>query len=94
MLAHRTPTAKTFSHYVQCDDGALQEIIDEIFGEDLDDAAPTTADEEATAPESAQLTRPNRYIQLSSMPADGDESQSDCLCADSRKAMVFRETTV
>lgn len=105
MLA-TTSTGKTFMYHDHCNDGALQEIIDAIFGDELVDAAPPTAahhtdNDEATpavatavTTEPHQITKPNRYIQLSSMPTENDESQSDCLCTDSRKSMVFRETTV
>lgn len=95
-------TGKTFLHHEHYDDSALQDIIDEIFGDELDMVPSTTStthdthedDKSSTEHPNNNMSETNRYIQLNSIPAEEDASNTDCMHSDNPKSLVFRETTV
>lgn len=80
----------------------MQDIIDDIFGDELDLAPCTTSttndthedDKPSTEHPINNLSKTNRYIQLNSIPAEEDATNEDCMHSENQKSMVFRETTV
>ncbi|XP_031633014.1 inositol polyphosphate-5-phosphatase A isoform X2 [Contarinia nasturtii] len=71
----------------------LQEIIDQIFGND-ENTHSDNDDEDAANEESSGIVANSKFIQLSSIKQDVESTSTDCYYPNNGNSVVFRETTV
>lgn len=71
----------------------LQEIIDIIFGGDINGTGANSDDEDADNGESS-IVATSKFIQLSSINQEVESTSADCYYSNNGSSVVFRETTV
>lgn len=72
----------------------LQEIIDMIFGNEMDGNTNVNSDEDDATNEGTSVVTSSKFIQLSSIKQDVESTSSDCYYPNNGNSVVFRETTV
>lgn len=72
----------------------LQDIIDMIFGGEIDGNPNANSDEEEAANEESSIVASSKFIQLSSIKTDVESTSADCYYPNNGNSVVFRETTV
>lgn len=95
MLKNHFKTPKNAGKSLQRDELSispeLQEIIDQVFGNDDSD---NDDDDDATNDESSGILTNTKFIQLSSIKQDVESTSADCYYPNNGNSVVFRETTV
>lgn len=72
----------------------LQEIIDMVFGNEMDGNTNVNSDEDDATNEETSVVTSSKFIQLSSIKQDVESTSSDCYYPNNGNSVVFRETTV